>query len=197
LSWWDLAYISGFTPWDTDSPPSELVSLLEQGLLKPCRALDVGCGTGGLVVYLAKKGFDVTGVDISAVAIRKARARAIREGVKANLIKMDFTDVGRARLLGRFDLVTDVGCYHSLSQDRRSAYIESLNAVINTGGIYLVWAFTKGSWGPPGVDEHKIDRRLGGRFEIIEKREKDVYGRKTLFYVTRLSINSLSRNLSP
>jgi SAM-dependent methyltransferase len=117
LSWWDLAYISGFTPWDTGSPPSELVSLLEQGLLKPCRALDVGCGTGGLVVYLAKKGFDVTGVDISAVAIRKARARAIREGVKANLIKMDFTDVGRARLLGRFDLVTDVGCYHSLSQE--------------------------------------------------------------------------------
>jgi cyclopropane fatty-acyl-phospholipid synthase-like methyltransferase len=185
LSWWDLAYISGFTPWDTGSPPSELESLLERGLLKPCRALDVGCGTGGLVVYLAKKGFDVTGVDISAVAIMKARARLVREGVKASLIKMDFTDVGQARLLGRFDLVTDVGCYHSLSQDRRRAYIESLNTVINRGGIYLVWAFTRGSWGPPGVDEHEIDRGLGQGFEIIERHEKDSYGRKMLLYIAR------------
>jgi 2-polyprenyl-3-methyl-5-hydroxy-6-metoxy-1,4-benzoquinol methylase len=72
LNWWDLAYISGFTPWDTASPPAELEDLLERGLLKPCRALDIGCGTGGLVVYLAKRGFEVTGIDISIIAVKRA-----------------------------------------------------------------------------------------------------------------------------
>jgi 2-polyprenyl-3-methyl-5-hydroxy-6-metoxy-1,4-benzoquinol methylase len=85
LNWWDLAYISGFTPWDTASPPAELEDLLERGLLKPCRALDIGCGTGGLVVYLAKRGFEVTGIDISIIAVKRARARAVREGLKQAL----------------------------------------------------------------------------------------------------------------
>jgi SAM-dependent methyltransferase len=185
LNWWDLAYISGFTPWDTASPPAELEDLLERGLLKPCRALDIGCGTGGLVVYLAKRGFEVTGIDISIIAVRRARARAVRVEVKASFIKMDFTDVGQAQLLGKFDLVTDVGCYHSLSQEDRKAYIESLNTVIKTGGLYLVWAFTKGFWGPPGVDEYEIDRNLRQRFEIVERREWYSYGRKMLYYIAR------------
>jgi cyclopropane fatty-acyl-phospholipid synthase-like methyltransferase len=137
------------------------------------------------VVYLAKRGFEVTGIDISIIAVRRARARAVRVEVKASFIKMDFTDVGQAQLLGKFDLVTDVGCYHSLSQEDRKAYIESLNTVIKTGGLYLVWAFTKGFWGPPGVDEYEIDRNLRQRFEIVERREWYSYGRKMLYYIAR------------
>jgi SAM-dependent methyltransferase len=150
LNWWDLAYISGFTPWDTASPPAELEDLLERGLLKPCRALDIGCGTGGLVVYLAKRGFEVTGVGISIIAVKMARARAVREGVKASFIKMDFTDVGQAQLLGKFDLATDVGCYHSLSQDDRRAYIESLNTVIKTG-VSILYGHSRKDFGVPLV----------------------------------------------
>jgi cyclopropane fatty-acyl-phospholipid synthase-like methyltransferase len=150
LNWWDLAYISGFTPWDTASPPAELEDLLERGLLKPCRALDIGCGTGGLVVYLAKRGFEVTGVDISIIAVKRARARAVREGVKASFIKMDLTDVGQAQLLGKFDLVTDVGCYHSLSQDDRRAYIESLNTVIKAG-VSILYGHSRKDFGVPLV----------------------------------------------
>jgi cyclopropane fatty-acyl-phospholipid synthase-like methyltransferase len=137
------------------------------------------------VVYLAKRGFEVTGIDISIIAVRRAGARAVRERVKASFIKMDFTDVGQAQLLGKFDLVTDVGCYHSLSQDDRRAYIESLNTVIKIWGLYLIWAFTKGFWGPPGVDEYEIGRNLWQRFEIVERREWYSYSRKMLFCIAR------------
>ncbi len=49
-------------PWDT-APREELVSLVEGGQIKRCRAIDLGCGIGENAVYLARRGFGVTGVD--------------------------------------------------------------------------------------------------------------------------------------
>ncbi len=48
------------------------------------RALDVACGTGENAIFLAKKGFDVDGIDISDVAIKIARETAKKEGVTVN-----------------------------------------------------------------------------------------------------------------
>ncbi|MCL7383583.1 MAG: hypothetical protein LZ167_05905 [Thaumarchaeota archaeon] len=50
---WDLAYLTGLTPWESDTPPSELTELIEKNIIKPCRVIDIGCGTGTTVVYLA------------------------------------------------------------------------------------------------------------------------------------------------
>ena len=74
-NWWDLAYYSG-APWDSGDPADELVELVQSGRMKAGRALDIGCGTGTNVLYLAEKGFDVSGVDISKIAIRKVIAKA-------------------------------------------------------------------------------------------------------------------------
>ncbi len=49
-------------PWDT-AAREELVSLVEAGQIMPCRAIDLGCGIGENAVYLARRGFGVTGVD--------------------------------------------------------------------------------------------------------------------------------------
>jgi 2-polyprenyl-3-methyl-5-hydroxy-6-metoxy-1,4-benzoquinol methylase len=67
VSFWDLAYILG-APWDTGQPPGELTELIEEGRLEPCRVLDIGGGTGTSVVYLAIRGFEASGLDISRLA---------------------------------------------------------------------------------------------------------------------------------
>ena len=61
-------------PWNNETPPKVLVELIEAGQVQPCKAIDLGCGTGHCAIYLAGLGFDVTGVDISPTAIALAEA---------------------------------------------------------------------------------------------------------------------------
>ena len=56
---WDLAYVWR-SPWDIGGPRAELVRLVGSGELQPCRAIDLGCGAGENVIYLAQQGFDAT-----------------------------------------------------------------------------------------------------------------------------------------
>ena len=50
-------------PWYSETPPDALVKLVEEGIVQPCKAVDLGCGAGSYAIYLAGLGFDVTGVD--------------------------------------------------------------------------------------------------------------------------------------
>ena len=60
-------------PWNLEIPPDALTQLVESGKVKPCKTVDLGCGTGNYAIYLASVGFDVTGIDISPTAIRIAK----------------------------------------------------------------------------------------------------------------------------
>jgi len=188
-SFWDIAYLTGFTPWDSDEPAEELVELVERSVIKPCRALDIGCGTGTNVIFLASKGFEAHGLDISKVALSKAIKKASSKGVKCYFHHLDIRDTIKVSELGKFDLILDVGCYHSLPQGKdRIMYISSLNNILKKGGEYLIWCFIKGknfSFGPPGVDEDEIEKKFGERYAILEKRRINSSFRDMLFYYMR------------
>src|SRR6266545_4272992 len=69
-------YRTGRTPWDTGVTPPEVVELVEgKTPLPPGRALDLGCGTGNEVAYLARHGWTATGVDLVQVAIDRAASK--------------------------------------------------------------------------------------------------------------------------
>ena len=55
----------------------------KSGMVRPCLAIDLGCGAGNYAVWLAGLGFAVTGVDSSPAAIRIARGKAAEEGAGA------------------------------------------------------------------------------------------------------------------
>ncbi|MRR56282.1 MAG: hypothetical protein EG822_17580 [Deltaproteobacteria bacterium] len=55
-------------PWNVETPPETLVELVRSGRIKPCKAVDLGCGAGNQVVYLAGMGFGMTGIDSSTAA---------------------------------------------------------------------------------------------------------------------------------
>jgi len=175
VSFWDLAYIFR-PPWDTDEPPVQLTELIEQEKLKPCRVLDIGCGTGTNVVYLASRGFDAFGLDISRVAIRKAKSKAARDNVNCRFYRLDFTDPRELASVGlpKFELLMDNGCYHSLSPVERNRYPASLLRVSHVGTSYLLWCFLRGSgpgFGPPGVDRGEVEGRFSKNFRVLEQRE--------------------------
>jgi len=186
-SFWDLAYMLG-APWDIGQPLEELTELVEEGKLEPCRVLDIGCGTGTSVVYLGGKGFEASGVDVSRLAIEKAKRKASAHGVNCRFYKLDFgnTRALASAGLSTFDLLLDNGCYHSLSQNGRGKYAGSLLRVSHTGTIYLLWCFLSSStwrFGPPGVDPGEVKDRFSKNFRIREERELQTSYRRMLFYV--------------
>jgi SAM-dependent methyltransferase len=192
VTFWDLAYILS-PPWDTGEPPVQLTELIEQEKLKPCRVLDIGCGTGTSVVHLATRGFDAFGLDISRVAIRKAKNKAARHHVNCRFYRLDFTDPKELASAGlpAFDLLMDNGCYHSLSPTDRSRYAGSLLRVSHVGTSYLLWCFLRGSglgFGPPGVDRGEVEDRFSKNFRVLEQRELETSFRSLLFFqMDRLS----------
>ncbi|WP_371030123.1 class I SAM-dependent methyltransferase [Pseudoclavibacter sp. JSM 162008] len=76
------------------------------GALTPGRALDLGCGEGGDAIWLAQHGWRVTGIDISTVAIDRARAAALTAGIDESLIDFVAGDLETWRPTEPLHLVT-------------------------------------------------------------------------------------------
>jgi len=128
-------------PWDTGIPAPELVRTIAR--LPPGRAIDIGCGTGTNLLYLAQQGWSVTGIDFSPVAIAKAR-RKLRMYSPVLLIA-DATRLGSLNLPGPYDLALDMGCFHNLTDAGRDGYAAGLAGWMTSGGIFLLYAFQPGS----------------------------------------------------
>src|SRR5579863_3072092 len=71
-------YKEGSTPWDIGKPDFNLVRAVSAVPIAPCKALDIGCGTGDNAIWLSEQGFTVVGVDTSEIAIEKAREKAAK-----------------------------------------------------------------------------------------------------------------------
>lgn len=126
-------------PWFAPEPNDGVVRAVAEGFLTPGeRVLDVGCGAGSNLVFLARRGFETYGVDISSGAVRAARDRAQAAGVAASV------SVGDALALdfppGRFDDLVDIGCFHTVAPRRRREYAREAARVLRPGGrAVLSW----------------------------------------------------------
>ncbi len=147
------AYRRGRPPWDTGISPPELVRVVEGDQALPAgKALDLGCGTGTNSIYLAQHGWDVSGVDFTARALERASEKAARAGVMVKFYRGDVTRLGDLPLRGPFDLLLDLGCFHSLTPQGRAAYAQGVANLSKPGALLLLYAFVP----------HKIRGRMVG-----------------------------------
>lgn len=146
----------GTPPWDIGRAQSEIVALEEAGAIRG-RVLDAGCGTGENALFLAAKGYEVWGVDLSPTAIAKAGEKARDRDVEVHFVVHDVLDL---RSLGMdFDTVIDSGVFHTFADDAREAFVSSVASVLSPGGVYHMIAFSElepGSWGPRRVSAEEI-----------------------------------------
>jgi SAM-dependent methyltransferase len=161
----ERAYRRGRAPWDTGITPPEVVE--EVSPMQPGRALDVGCGTGTNVLWLAQHGWTAIGVDRSATAIESARRKADWTS-GAMFAEGDVTRLEELQVDGPFDLILDIGCFHGLPVPRRDAYVRQVARVARPGARMMVFAFGRRlRWpGSTRTREPEIRRRFGDPFEI-------------------------------
>ncbi len=122
----------------------------EQAALAPPfgRALDLGCGSGIWTVELAKRGWEVTGIDVIAKAVRGAEERASEADVDARFVEGDVAALRAAGVGTGFRLALDFGTVHGLSPDQREALGRELNAVCTEDAVLLMYATAPGRRGP-------------------------------------------------
>jgi SAM-dependent methyltransferase len=168
---WDTAYREGTPPWDTGEPHAELVRVLDEYRLRPQTVLEIGCGTGADAIVLARRRFEVTAIDCSAIAIERARLRAEQKDALIHFVLDDIFDF--ARTAGQFDFVYDCGVYHALRQVNVDRYVDMLWRVTRPGSYYLCLAGAPDATaeeGPPQVSEEEINSELGRLFEFVHLR---------------------------
>jgi len=186
LNRWNLAYLFR-APWDTGITPPELVELVEGGALRLGRALDLGCGTGTNVIYLARHGFDVVGVDAAWLALFKARRKAQAAGVRAGFIRASVLDLERSDnpvLSQPFDFCLDIGCFHSFGPSDRDRYVAGLRRRLRPGGLYLLYAFGPRCMGKRtvGLTSGEVSASLSGDFHLIWDRQGTERGSPSGWY---------------
>lgn len=168
MSWWERAY-EGSPPWDIGAPQPELVRLVENNEVKKTRVLDIGCGLGDNAIFLARKGFSVTCMDIARLAIKKGKVKAAKQKVIVDFRVGDALRLNEYFEEQSFDTVIDSGLFHSLDDEDRLPFAKQIRRVLVDGGKYFLLCFSDkepGTEGPRRISREEIQRTFSQLFRI-------------------------------
>jgi SAM-dependent methyltransferase len=163
---WEQLYRDNFTPWDTGRPDSHLIQVVTELPVTPCRALDLGCGTGESAIWLAQQGFSVKAVDISETALNLARKKPGAE--RCEFVQMDFLQ--DTLHVTDFGFVFDMGCLHIFhNADQRDLFAQKVAKSLRGKGLWLsICGSCDGpEMGPPRLSAQEITVAVEPYFEII------------------------------
>ena len=144
-----IAYSIGFHPWEDAADDAAFVRTIGEMLDREeaggdpphGAALDIGTGSGIWAVELARRGWEVTAIDIVPTALERARRRAEDQGVAIKLVEADVTTLTSRDVGDGFRLLLDTGTFHDLDDAGRSAMGRTVTALAAPSStlLMLVW----------------------------------------------------------
>ena len=164
-AFWQAIYDKEARPgWDMNGPTPLLPELLGLAALQPPAAMAVpGCGFGHDAAELARRGFQVTGLDFADSAIQGARSRH-GDGVQWRQEDW-FTPGGET-----FEAIFDHTCFVAMEPDLRPRYVEACARRLQPGGLWLAAFFhtVAEPGGPPfAISMDEVRRLASTGFEIL------------------------------
>jgi SAM-dependent methyltransferase len=198
-------------PWNIETPPEVLVQLVESGKVLPCEVIDLGCGAGNYAIYFAHKGFNVTGVDISPMAIKFAKENAKKKKVKCNFLVTDVVDDLVNVVKKTFDFAYDWEVLHHIFPEKRKKFIQNVYGVLNPGGKYLSVCFNEkdAQFGGSGKfrnthlgtvlyfsSEEELNDLFNSYFDIIELKTIEIGGKSVPHIVNYAFMEKKSEELN-
>jgi len=147
-----LSYF-GNPPWNTGIPAPEIIKFIEKN--HPGIGLDLGCGTGTNIFSLGEAGWEVDGVEIVHLAVWKARQKINKLPNPGHIYRESVVNLGF--LKKEYDLILDIGCFHSLFDPERDLYREHLKRLLKNNGTFLMYSFLKRAGAQLGIDSAEIN----------------------------------------
>ena len=169
-SQWDERYATGSTAWDIGVHDFNLEQVVNDTPIEPCKTIDIGCGAGDNALWLASRGFTVTGVDIADIPIREAERKAAESGINTVFL---VRDILTETIEGApFGFVFDRGCFHGFDSDEeRLLFARKTDAHLGQDGLWLsIIGSTEGphrDTGPPQRSARDIAVAVEPYFEIL------------------------------
>ncbi|HTS26886.1 MAG TPA: class I SAM-dependent methyltransferase [Bryobacteraceae bacterium] len=164
------SYEAGEPPWDIGKPDFNLIEIVTTRPISPCKALEIGCGTGDNAVWLAQQGFEVLAVDFSPIAIEKARHKAAQAGVSCTFLVHDVLE--REVEGGPFHFAFDRGFLHLIdSEEERRSVAAMMSRCLDENGLWLSLLGNadeaRDGPGPPRRSAREIVTAVEPCFEIL------------------------------
>ncbi|MCH7321338.1 class I SAM-dependent methyltransferase [Solibacillus sp. MA9] len=165
-------------PFFCNRVDEHLKKYVKNNMIQRGRVLEIGCGNGRNAIYLAKKGFSVTAVDLSQEAINWATQQASLQNVDIefyceNIFNLKFPNES-------FDFIYDSGCFHHLPPHRRITYIQFLHHHLKHDGYFSISTFKEnGKYGGSALadEQYYIDRSLHGGIGYSKEKLKKIFKR--------------------
>jgi SAM-dependent methyltransferase len=187
---WNESYASGQLPWDTGQPEPLLVEFVASSGVMPGPTLEIGAGTGTNAIWMAERGFDVLGVDVSPLAVEKARAKLGVRPLPCRFEALDF--LAETPPGGPFQLVFDRGCFHIFDEpDERQQFAARVAATLAPGALWLsLIGSTEESAnevGPPRRSALEVVLAIEPALEVVELRSAEFrdFNTKAWFCLSR------------
>lgn len=175
--------------WGTAPSPGVVTfaEFLKSKEMSEAIVLDSGCGEGRNSIYLAKQGFRVYGLDISAVAIEKARQWAEREGLLER-IWFEVGDVSQMEFRDEFfDAAIDINTINFVKARRK--YVAELSRVLKPKGYLFLETLSEKSK-EYGISKDELEWLITPFFEILEMKEfYAIWGGQNLLHYRILAQN--------
>jgi len=167
-AFWQRCYVNDDAFWDHGEPSPGLVDFLQKNRRAPGKTLVPGCGFGHDCLELARHGFRVTGLDISARAVAEAGKLARACDVRVTYRRGNFLKL-EARYRGRFDWLFEHTCFCAIDPAQRDRYVLAAATALKRGG-YLLGVFynIQPKSGPPfGATREELLERFRPHFRLV------------------------------
>ena len=106
----------------------------DSGALQPCRIAVPGCGGGWEVAELARRGFEVIGIDYTEAAVERSRALLASQGLSASNARIERADVLAWQPDAPLDAIYEQTCLCAIHPDHWAAYAAQLQRWLKPGG---------------------------------------------------------------
>ena len=170
--------------------------------------MDLGCGAGNYAVWLARQGFDVTGMDISSHAIKLANQLATVKGVQCRFVTVDLLG-DLAKYQDSFEFAYDWELLHHISPEDRPVYLKNVCHLLRPEGRYFSVCFSEDDRGfggegkyrktPIGTilyfsSEDELRELFEPLFNIVELKTAEIQGKRGPHMVNAAWLKKGSKN---